>query len=83
MAPVIDGRLRRAQQPPERFGHLMVKVAGYSARFVDLPPHEQVELMSRTTHCEPPSGLPNAFLRGLRPHPLGEPAPPAPHFARR
>jgi len=38
-----------AQRHPERYPHLMVKVAGYSARFVDLPPEEQAELIGRST----------------------------------
>ncbi|MBI2300019.1 MAG: hypothetical protein HYU66_13940 [Armatimonadetes bacterium] len=37
-----------AQANPERYPHLMVKVAGYSARFVDLDEVEQTELISRT-----------------------------------
>jgi formate C-acetyltransferase len=39
-----------ARSNPERFPNLMVKVAGYSARFVDLPPHEQEEIIRRTSH---------------------------------
>jgi len=38
-----------ARENPGRYPHLMVKVAGYSARFVDLPPEEQEELIGRTT----------------------------------
>ena len=41
--------LLEAQQAPERFPNLMVKVAGYSARFVDLSPQEQEEIINRTT----------------------------------
>jgi formate C-acetyltransferase len=47
---MADGEtLRDAQQHPEGYPHLMVKVAGYSARFVDLGPEEQEELIGRTT----------------------------------
>ena len=38
-----------ARAHPERYPHLMVKVAGYSARFVDLPEVEKDELIGRTT----------------------------------
>jgi len=38
-----------ARKNPERHQNLMVKVAGYSARFVDLTPLEQEELINRTT----------------------------------
>lgn len=37
-----------ARQHPENYPHLMVKVAGYSARFVDLTPVEQEEIIGRT-----------------------------------
>jgi trans-4-hydroxy-L-proline dehydratase len=40
--------LRDAQRRPEHYPHLMVRVAGYSARFVDLPAHEQAEIIGRT-----------------------------------
>ncbi len=47
---MVNGELLRAAQAhPEQHQHLMVKVAGYSARFVDLPPEEQAELIGRTT----------------------------------
>lgn len=39
--------LRHAQREPERFGHLLVRVAGLSARFVDLSTLEQEELIAR------------------------------------
>lgn len=38
-----------ARKHPERWPNLMVKVAGYSARFVDLPEEEKDELIARTT----------------------------------
>ncbi len=37
-----------AQAHPERYPHLMVKVAGYSARFIDLPAIEQTEIIGRS-----------------------------------
>jgi formate C-acetyltransferase len=37
-----------AREHPERHPNLMVKVAGYSARFVDLSPDEQEEIIGRT-----------------------------------
>ena len=37
-----------ARAHPERYPNLMVKVAGYSARFVDLPAIEQEEVIRRT-----------------------------------
>jgi pyruvate-formate lyase len=37
-----------AQQHPQRYPHLLVRVAGYSARFIDLTPAEQTEIISRT-----------------------------------
>jgi trans-4-hydroxy-L-proline dehydratase len=39
-----------ARKHPEKWGHLMVRVAGYSAYFVDLPPSVQDEIISRTLH---------------------------------
>ena len=39
--------LRAAQRDPESYRDLMVRVAGFSARFVDLPPVEQEELIQR------------------------------------
>jgi formate C-acetyltransferase len=40
--------LLAAIQNPEDYPHLMVKVAGYSARFIDLPHHEQDEIINRS-----------------------------------
>lgn len=39
-----------AQEHPERYPELLVKVAGYSARFVDLDVREQAEVIARTAH---------------------------------
>lgn len=39
-----------ARMHPEKFGHLMVRVGGYSARFVNLEPELQNEIISRMRH---------------------------------
>lgn len=45
---VIDSAtLRAAMAEPARYGDLVVRVAGFSARFVDLSPLEQAELLAR------------------------------------
>jgi formate C-acetyltransferase len=38
-----------ARAHPERWPNLMVKVAGYSARFVDLTDEEKDEIIARTS----------------------------------
>jgi formate C-acetyltransferase len=42
--------LLEAKKHPEQWKHLIVRVAGYSAYFVDLPPAVQDEIISRTEH---------------------------------
>jgi formate C-acetyltransferase len=42
-----------AQQEPEKHASLMVRVAGYSAYFVDLTKAVQDEVISRTEHAVP------------------------------
>ncbi len=42
--------LRDAQRYPERYQGLLVRVSGYSARFVDLPKSLQDEIIRRTEH---------------------------------
>ena len=42
--------LRQAQQHPEEYRHLTVKVAGYSAHFVMLDQDLQEQIIARTTH---------------------------------
>jgi len=37
-----------AKKNPEKYKHLMVRVAGFSAAFVDLDPAVQDEIISRT-----------------------------------
>ena len=45
---VLDvATLRAAQRDPERYRHLVVRVAGLSARFVELSPTEQEEIIRR------------------------------------
>lgn len=46
---VVDTKtLRDAQKHPERYSNLIVRVAGYSAYFTDLPKTMQDEIISRT-----------------------------------
>lgn len=48
MVTVVDrGQLEDAQVHPEKYPDLIVRVAGYSARFIDLPTTVQNELLSR------------------------------------
>ena len=42
--------LLAAQQEPEKYRNLLVRVAGYSAYFVDLTPQLQAEIINRTEH---------------------------------
>jgi formate C-acetyltransferase len=39
-----------AQKNPEKYRNLLVRVAGYSAYFVDLTPQLQNEIIERTEH---------------------------------
>lgn len=51
MVTVVDhGVLEDARIHPENYPDLIVRVAGYSARFVDLTPDVQDELLSRTLY---------------------------------
>lgn len=43
--------LRRALDTPEQYGHLIVRVGGYSARFVNLSRELQAEIINRMRHC--------------------------------
>jgi pyruvate-formate lyase len=43
--------LRDAQESPEKHEDLLVRVAGYSARFIDLTPPTQEEIIQRTEMC--------------------------------
>jgi pyruvate-formate lyase len=51
MITVNDAReLAAAVERPQDYGHLMVRVGGFSARFVDLPRHTQIEIAGRSLH---------------------------------
>ncbi len=43
--------LRRAQTDPDAHRDLIVRVAGYSDYFCDLPPALQEEIIARTEHA--------------------------------
>jgi trans-4-hydroxy-L-proline dehydratase len=46
---VVDTQtLRQAQQTPDEYKNLLVRVAGYSDYFVDLDADHQEEIISRT-----------------------------------
>jgi formate C-acetyltransferase/4-hydroxyphenylacetate decarboxylase large subunit len=48
---VIDSAmLRDAQKHPEKYPDLLVRVAGFTARFIDLGPSEQEEIIKRTEY---------------------------------
>jgi pyruvate-formate lyase len=47
---VSPADLAAAMAAPEKWGHLMVRVGGFSARFVDLPRGAQEEILRRTCH---------------------------------
>ena len=42
--------LREAQERPEEYADLLVRVAGYSDYFVHLAPNMQAEVIARTEH---------------------------------
>jgi pyruvate-formate lyase len=42
--------LLAALEHPEKFANLLVRVGGFSARFIDLDPATQQEILSRTEH---------------------------------
>jgi pyruvate-formate lyase len=44
------GELQAAMERPQEYGQLLVRVGGFSARFVDLPRDCQQEILSRTLH---------------------------------
>jgi len=47
---VSNEELRAAQQEPEKYQDLIVRVAGYSARFVNLTKYSQDSIIARTEH---------------------------------
>lgn len=51
MITVTDAReLENAMKEPENYGNLIVRVGGYSERFIDLPRDVQMEVMKRTLY---------------------------------
>ncbi len=48
---IDTARLRAAQRSPGDHGDLLVRVAGFSARFVDLSPGHQEEIIARAEHA--------------------------------
>ena len=42
--------LRAAQKNPEAYRDLIIRIAGYSARFIELAPDIQEDLIARTEH---------------------------------
>ena len=42
--------LENAMKEPDKYGHIMVRVGGFSARFVTLAPDVQKEIASRTLY---------------------------------
>ena len=47
---VGEGRLRKAQQDPDRYGNIPVRVAGYSQMFRLVPRELQDHIIARTRH---------------------------------
>ena len=51
MLSVVDrGQLEEAMKYPERHQNLIIRVGGFSERFVNLPPGTQREILSRTLY---------------------------------
>ena len=44
--------LKKALEEPERYGHVIVRVGGYSARFVTLSSELQTEIIGRMRHSK-------------------------------
>ncbi len=50
---IVDSKmLRDAQKHPENYQDLMVRVAGFTARWIELGPSEQEEIIKRTEYME-------------------------------
>ncbi|VGO19593.1 pyruvate formate lyase family protein [Pontiella sulfatireligans] len=43
--------LKNAMKDPKNYSHIMVRVGGWTARFVDLPPEHQTDILHRTLYC--------------------------------
>ena len=51
MITVVDrGDLENALREPDKYRNLIVRVGGFSARFVELAPNVQQEILSRTLY---------------------------------
>jgi formate C-acetyltransferase len=49
---VVDAAtLRKAQAKPDEHHNLVVRIAGFSAYFVDMTPAMQEDIISRAEHC--------------------------------
>ena len=48
---INKGTLLAAQKDPDKYRSLLVRVAGYSAYFVDLSPDLQNDIIGRTEHA--------------------------------
>jgi formate C-acetyltransferase len=72
---VDQAQLLDARAHPERHPELIVRLYGYSARFVNLTPEMQDEFISRTLYggsCRPPGSPASPTSRG---RPTGAGAP--------
>ena len=47
---ISSDTLKAAQKEPDKYKDLMVRVAGYVARFVELPKQVQDSIITRTVH---------------------------------
>ena len=48
---VVDGAtLRKAQENPDEYHNLVVRIAGFSAYFVDMTPEMQQDIIDRAEH---------------------------------
>jgi pyruvate-formate lyase len=43
--------LKNAMECPDKYAHIMVRVGGWTSRFVELPRQHQVEILNRTLYC--------------------------------
>jgi len=51
MITVLDrGDLESAMREPEKYGNLLVRVGGFSARFVELEKTLQTDILNRTLY---------------------------------